>query len=114
MEKPKQMRTGPELIRATKPFAQEHRGRSWWHFGSTLAALIGLLGMACLDMPWFLRLPFSVLAAVLLPVNVSVRVPLVPLTAIAPVTFSAPVPDESIVPLPLRVKPRSIVAAAPV
>jgi acyl-lipid omega-6 desaturase (Delta-12 desaturase) len=62
MEIQKLMRTGPELIRATKPFAREDRLRSWWHFGSTLGALVGLLGVASLDLPWLLRIPFSVLA----------------------------------------------------
>jgi omega-6 fatty acid desaturase (delta-12 desaturase) len=66
MDRQKQMRTGPELIRATKPFAQEHRGRSLWHFGSTLAALVGLPGVTCLDLPWFVRLPFSVLTGLVL------------------------------------------------
>jgi omega-6 fatty acid desaturase (delta-12 desaturase) len=66
MEQQKPMRTGPELIRATKPFAQEDRRRSWWHFGSTLAASVGLLGATCLDLPWLLRLPFSVLAGLVL------------------------------------------------
>jgi acyl-lipid omega-6 desaturase (Delta-12 desaturase) len=62
----KQMRTGPELIRATRPFAQEDRLRSWWHFGSTLALLVGLLGVTCLELPWPLRFSFSVLASLVL------------------------------------------------
>ncbi len=66
MEKQKQGRTGTELIRATKPYAQEHRWRSWWHFGSTLLVLIGLLGVTCLQLPWPLRLSFSVLASLVL------------------------------------------------
>ena len=66
MEDRKPMRTGPELIRATRPFAQEQRLRSWWHFGSTLAVLGGLLGVTCLDLPWPLRLAFSMLAGLVL------------------------------------------------
>ena len=56
------MRTAHELVRATKPFAREVRGRSWWHFGSTLAVLASLLGLTCLEVPWWGRLPVSVLA----------------------------------------------------
>jgi omega-6 fatty acid desaturase (delta-12 desaturase) len=56
------MRTASELVRATKPFAREVRWLSWWHFWSTLAALVGLLALACLDMPWWGRLPVSILA----------------------------------------------------
>jgi acyl-lipid omega-6 desaturase (Delta-12 desaturase) len=60
------VRQGKELIRATKPFAQEDRGQSWWHLGSTLALLISLLSVTCLDMHWALRLPFSMLAGLVL------------------------------------------------
>ena len=56
------MHTTSELIRATKPFAREVRWRSWWHFWSTLGALVGLLGLTCLGGPWWCRLPVSVLA----------------------------------------------------
>jgi omega-6 fatty acid desaturase (delta-12 desaturase) len=66
METQKQMRTGPELIRATKPYAQEDRRRSWWHFGSTLVVLIGLLSVTCLELPWLLRLSFGVLAGLVI------------------------------------------------
>lgn len=60
------MRTGSELVQATRPFAREHRWRSWWHIGTTLLALAGLLGAACLDAPWLVRLPCSVLAGLVL------------------------------------------------
>jgi len=56
------MRTASELIQATKPFAREVRWRSWWHLWSTLAVLAGLLGIASLGVPWWWRLPVSVLA----------------------------------------------------
>ena len=56
------MRTASELFRATKPFAREVRWRSWWHFWSTLAVLAGLLGLTCLEVSWWWRLPASVLA----------------------------------------------------
>jgi omega-6 fatty acid desaturase (delta-12 desaturase) len=55
-----------ELVRATKQFAQEQRGRSWWHFWSTLAVLGGLVSVSWLDIPWLLRLPFSILAGLVL------------------------------------------------
>jgi acyl-lipid omega-6 desaturase (Delta-12 desaturase) len=60
------MRTGSELIRATRPFAREDRGRSWWHLATTLAALAVLLPAACADLPWPLRVPCSVLAGLVL------------------------------------------------
>jgi len=56
------MRTANDLVRATRPFAQEVRWRSWSHFWSTLAVLAGLLGLTCLQVPWWWRLPVSVLA----------------------------------------------------
>lgn len=37
------MREGKELILATKEFAKEDRGKSWWHLLSTLFLLIGLI-----------------------------------------------------------------------
>jgi acyl-lipid omega-6 desaturase (Delta-12 desaturase) len=56
------MRTANALVRATRPFAREVRWRSWWHFWSTGAALVGLLGLTCLEAPWWWRLPRGVLA----------------------------------------------------
>ena len=56
------MRTGSELIRATKPFAREVRWRSWWYFWSTLAVLAGLLALTTLDVYWLWRLLVSILA----------------------------------------------------
>jgi omega-6 fatty acid desaturase (delta-12 desaturase) len=55
-----------ELLRATLPFAQEQRLRSWWHFGSTLALLIGLFGLTCFELPWPLRLAASIAAGLVL------------------------------------------------
>ena len=53
------MRTHKELLIATKTFATEDCGRSWWHVGSTLAVLGLLLAVVCTDLWWGLRLPFS-------------------------------------------------------
>jgi omega-6 fatty acid desaturase (delta-12 desaturase) len=59
-ETPFQLRSGRELLNATKPFANEIRVRSWWLVGSTLALLAFLLAAAAL-VPWLpLRLGFSV------------------------------------------------------
>src|SRR5438876_7887719 len=60
------MRTASELVRSTKPFAREVRWRSWWHFWSTLAVLGGLLGLTCLEVHWWWRLPVSVLAGLVM------------------------------------------------
>lgn len=57
------LRTGSELIAATRPFAREIRFLSWFHLCSTLVIIGALLTTAAL-MPWWqLRLLFSVLGA---------------------------------------------------
>ncbi|MCK6440811.1 MAG: fatty acid desaturase [Planctomycetes bacterium] len=43
---------GSELVAATSRFAREIRAKSWWHFGSTFAALIACLVAAAL-IPWW-------------------------------------------------------------
>jgi omega-6 fatty acid desaturase (delta-12 desaturase) len=60
------MRTSAELVKATKPFAREQRLRSWWHLLSTLAVLAGLLTVTCLPISWLIRLPFSILAGLVM------------------------------------------------
>lgn len=59
------MRTGSDLVRATKPFVKED-WRSWWHLWSTLAVLIVLMGVTCLDVSWLLRLPCSIVAGLVM------------------------------------------------
>ncbi|MCU0770583.1 MAG: fatty acid desaturase [Verrucomicrobia bacterium] len=59
------MRTGPELIKATKPFAVDSTARSWWYVLSTAALLAGALTGTLWDVPWGVRLFFSVLAGLL-------------------------------------------------
>lgn len=60
------MRTGRELILATKPFAKEDRGKSWRLLLSTLLLLLGALAGTVL-MPYFLlKLVFSILAGLLM------------------------------------------------
>jgi omega-6 fatty acid desaturase (delta-12 desaturase) len=56
------MLTAGELANETKPFAQEIRRQSWWHLWSTLAILIGLLTITCLDVHGLLRIAGSFLA----------------------------------------------------
>jgi omega-6 fatty acid desaturase (delta-12 desaturase) len=56
------MLSASELTSATKRFVPEDR-RSWTSLWSTLAILAGLLGVTLLDVPWFVSLPASLLAA---------------------------------------------------
>jgi omega-6 fatty acid desaturase (delta-12 desaturase) len=60
------MRTGAELIAATRAFASEDRWRSWWCLCSTLAALAGLLVGAWAGGHYLVRLPCSVAAGLAL------------------------------------------------
>ncbi len=61
------MRSSSDLVRATKPYAHEDRWRSWWHLASTLVILAGLLAVtAWTALPWPARVPFSVLAGLVL------------------------------------------------
>lgn len=57
---------GPELIRATKPFAVENRGRTWWLFAQTASALLAAFVLAAAPVPLPLRLAGSALVALLL------------------------------------------------
>lgn len=59
------MRDGRELVRRTKPFTTENRVRSWWYLLSTLVLFAGAIGVGLSPLPWFLRLPVSLLAALL-------------------------------------------------
>lgn len=57
------VRTGKQLIEATRPFAQESRGRSWFHFVETFGAFALCLVIAGLDaVPMPLRVLASVVA----------------------------------------------------
>lgn len=60
------LRSGRELFDATKPFAVEFRGRSWWLVGSTLTLLAILLSGAALVAWWPLRLSFSILGGLVM------------------------------------------------
>jgi omega-6 fatty acid desaturase (delta-12 desaturase) len=50
------------IVLAVRPFACEQRWRSWWQLWSTIAVLGALLFVLCRDIPWLIRLPFSILA----------------------------------------------------
>jgi omega-6 fatty acid desaturase (delta-12 desaturase) len=54
------MRDAKELLVASKQYAHEDRGMSWWCLTSTFACLGVLLSLACLDLPLVLRVPASV------------------------------------------------------
>src|SRR5262245_54178610 len=60
------MRGAKELLVATRPFAREERWRSWWHLGSTLFVLLALVAFGAADVAWWMRLPGSVLAGLVL------------------------------------------------
>ena len=54
------MRTAKELLIASKAFASEYRWLSWWHLGSTLAALAVMVSIAASDLHWGIRAAASV------------------------------------------------------
>lgn len=56
------MRTGPELVRASSPFARENVGRSWSLLAVTLAVYGGFVMLAAAAPLWPLRLVGSVFA----------------------------------------------------
>jgi len=45
-----------DLIEATKKFAREHRGRSWWHLWSTLGVMVCVFLATALPFPFYQRL----------------------------------------------------------
>jgi omega-6 fatty acid desaturase (delta-12 desaturase) len=59
-------RRGVELLHATKNFAREHRVWSWWHLGSTIAAVAGSMALAALPLPWPVRIVLSGIVALCL------------------------------------------------
>ena len=56
------MRTGKDLILATKAFVGDKPAYSWWLIGSTALGLAASLAGAMADLPWPARLGCSVLA----------------------------------------------------
>ena len=60
------MRSGKELILATREFAHDDTGKSWWIVFST-AGLLLLAAVATVLLPyWFLKLPVSILTGLLM------------------------------------------------
>lgn len=57
---------GTELIRATKPFAVENRGRTWWLFVQVAVGLVGAMALAAAPVLLPVRLAASALIALLL------------------------------------------------
>ncbi len=60
------MRTGQELIKATRPYTQEDRARSWWCFLSTAALLLATLAGTIWNHSLVGRLACSVFAGLLI------------------------------------------------
>jgi omega-6 fatty acid desaturase (delta-12 desaturase) len=58
--------TGRELLRATRPFANESVPLSWWHVGSTFALMIAALAGAAWFDWWPLRTALAILGALLM------------------------------------------------
>lgn len=56
------MRTGKELILATREFAHDDSARSWWMLGSTFLGYLAALAAAVLLPYWALKVAASVLA----------------------------------------------------
>ncbi len=60
------MRTGKELLIASTQYAREVRWKSWFHLWSTLALLAALVTLACSSLPWFVCVPASVVAGLVM------------------------------------------------
>jgi len=60
------MRSGKELLIASRAYAQEQRWKSWWHFWSTLLLAIVLLSIASLDQRWYICIPSSLIGSLVL------------------------------------------------
>jgi omega-6 fatty acid desaturase (delta-12 desaturase) len=56
------MRTGHELIEASRPFANENRARSWAYFWTTLAVMLVLYAATVWNLHWSARVASSLLA----------------------------------------------------
>jgi omega-6 fatty acid desaturase (delta-12 desaturase) len=60
------MRTGTELIKATKPYAHDDTARSWWYFLSTAGLLLATLAGTLWNHSFPLRVLCSVFAGLLI------------------------------------------------
>ncbi|MCC6510579.1 MAG: fatty acid desaturase [Pirellulaceae bacterium] len=60
------MRSEKELLIATRAFAQEHSGRSWWAVWSTVLAYLGCLIVCLSGLPLFVRILASGVSGLLI------------------------------------------------
>lgn len=60
------MRSGKQLLIASKQYASEDRWKSWWHLWSTLTIAATFLVIACLPLPWIVCVASSVVASLTL------------------------------------------------
>ncbi len=56
-----ELRSGKELIAASKEFQPENRARSWFHFVETFGVSFALAAILALTPWWWLRLPIAIL-----------------------------------------------------
>ncbi len=61
-----ELKTGKDLISATKPYAVDHALTSWWHVLSTGTLLLLALMATFLNLPFAAKLTFSIFAGLLL------------------------------------------------
>ena len=59
-------RGGIDLVAATREFAKEDRLKSWWYLGTALLVTLCALGGAAIAPYWWLRLPLSLVAALVM------------------------------------------------
>jgi acyl-lipid omega-6 desaturase (Delta-12 desaturase) len=55
-----------QILLASRPFAREQRWRSWWHLATTVLALAAAVVITCSDLPYFVRIPCSILQSLLI------------------------------------------------
>jgi acyl-lipid omega-6 desaturase (Delta-12 desaturase) len=60
------MRSGKELLIASKKFAEEDRWLSWWHLWSTLVLMLGAMAGAALIPTLWISIPLSIFAGLVL------------------------------------------------
>lgn len=60
------VRSGKDLLIASKAFAVENRLRSWWNLWVTIIPLAATITIACLSSPWFVSLAAALVSALLI------------------------------------------------